>query len=84
MARTHLVILLAERWCTMHDAGTSVRGDEIAGDHLEAARLAVGLKISDYNKVNLGDLIESVHATLLGQFVRPWEPQGKICYPEAE
>jgi translation initiation factor IF-2 len=44
----------------------------------------VGLKISDFNKVNLGDLIESVHATLLGQFVRPWEPQGKICYPEVE
>ena len=44
----------------------------------------VGLKISGFNKANLGDLIESVHATLLGQFVRPWEPQGKIYYPEAE
>mmetsp|Transcript_15664 Transcript_15664/g.31514 ORF Transcript_15664/g.31514 Transcript_15664/m.31514 type:complete len:216 (-) Transcript_15664:618-1265(-) len=53
VSKARLVILLAERWCTMHDAGTSVRGDEIAGDHLEAARLAVGLKISEGRRVLL-------------------------------
>jgi len=40
----------------------------------------VGLKISDFNRVNLGDQIESVQSNS-GQFVKPWQPQGKIYYP---
>ena len=40
----------------------------------------VGLKIRDFNKARLGDLVESFkeHAA---HYVKPWQPQGKIYYP---
>jgi len=40
----------------------------------------VGLKIRDFNKARVGDLVESYHVTS-GQYVKPWQPQGKIHYP---
>ena len=39
-----------------------------------------GLKINDFNRVKLGDLVESFQ-TGAGHYVRPWQPQGKIYYP---
>ena len=40
----------------------------------------VGLKIRDFNKARLGDLVESFQATATN-YVKPWQPQGKIYYP---
>ena len=40
----------------------------------------VGLKIRDFNKVKIGDLVESFQSGA-GQQVKPWQPQGKIYYP---
>ena len=40
----------------------------------------VGLKIRDFNRVKIGDLVESFHAGS-GEYLKPWEPQGKIYYP---
>ena len=40
----------------------------------------VGLKIRDFNKARLGDLVESFQAAA-EHFVKPWQPQGKIYYP---
>ena len=40
----------------------------------------VGLKIRDFNKARIGDLIESYRATSI-QHVAPWHPQGRIFYP---
>lgn len=40
----------------------------------------VGLKIGDFNKVKIGDLIESFQSTS-EHFVKPWQPRGKIFYP---
>jgi translation initiation factor IF-2 len=39
----------------------------------------VGLKIRDFNKAKVGDLVESFH-TKPGHFGKPWQPQGKIYY----
>lgn len=36
----------------------------------------VGIRIQDFNKAHIGDLVESVRAVPLK--VRPWEPQGQI------
>ena len=40
----------------------------------------VGLKIRDFNKVKIADLVESFQPGG-GQQVKPWQPQGKIYYP---
>jgi translation initiation factor IF-2 len=40
----------------------------------------VGLKIRDFNKVKLGDLVESFR-TASGSYEKPWQPQGRIFYP---
>jgi translation initiation factor IF-2 len=40
----------------------------------------VGLKIRDFNKAKLGDLVESFHSTS-GPYGKPWQPQGKVYYP---
>lgn len=40
----------------------------------------VGLKISDFKKVRIGDLVES-YKVEAGQHLKPWQPQGKIMYP---
>ncbi len=39
-----------------------------------------GLKISDFNKVRIGDLVESFQLSAKPQG-RPWEPSGSIFYP---
>ena len=39
-----------------------------------------GLKIKDFNKARVGDLVESFQATP-GEYSRPWQPTGKIYYP---
>ena len=39
----------------------------------------VGLKIRDFNKVRIGDLVESFQAAA-EKYGKPWEPQGKIKY----
>ena len=47
----------------------------------EAARgQQVGLKIRNFNRAKLGDLVESFRLTS-AQYVKPWQPQGKIYYP---
>jgi translation initiation factor IF-2 len=40
----------------------------------------VGLKIRDFNRAKVGDLVESFQ-TIAGDYVKPWQPQGKIHYP---
>lgn len=40
----------------------------------------VGIKIKDFNKAHIGDLVESFRH--LPQKVRPWEPQGQIIRKE--
>lgn len=40
----------------------------------------VGLKISDFNKVAIGDLVESFQPDS-GKQTKPWQSQGKIVYP---
>ena len=40
----------------------------------------VGLKIRDFNRGKLGDLVESYLPTAI-QYVKPWYPQGKIFCP---
>ena len=40
----------------------------------------VGLKIRDFNKARVGDLVESFQATA-ERNIRPWQSQGKIYYP---
>ena len=40
----------------------------------------VGLKIRDFNRGKLGDLVETYLPTAI-QYVKPWYPQGKILYP---
>ena len=40
----------------------------------------VGLKIKDFNRVKVSDLVESYHVTS-GDYPKPWQPQGKIYYP---
>lgn len=40
----------------------------------------VGLKIRDFNRAKVGDLVESFQTTA-GDYVKPWHPQGKIHYP---
>lgn len=40
----------------------------------------VGLKIRDFNRGKLRDLVESYLPTAI-QYVKPWYPQGKILYP---
>jgi translation initiation factor IF-2 len=40
----------------------------------------VGLKIRDFNKANVGDLVESFQSDS-GSYIKPWQPQGKIYYP---
>lgn len=40
----------------------------------------VGLKIKDFNKAKIGDMVESFQV-ILGQNVKPWKPHGKIYYP---
>jgi len=40
----------------------------------------VGLKIRNFNKAKLGDLVESFQVTH-GKHDKPWHPQGKIFYP---
>ena len=40
----------------------------------------VGLKIRDFNKVKIGDLVESFQ-TVSGQGIKPWKPKGKVYYP---
>ena len=40
----------------------------------------VGLKIRNFNKVKIGDLVESFQS-VSGQDIKPWKPQGKIYYP---
>ena len=39
----------------------------------------VGLKIRDFNKVKIGDLVESFQA-VSGQGIKPWKPKGKVYY----
>jgi len=39
-----------------------------------------GLKIRDFNKARIGDLVESFN-TAAGQRQKPWVPQGMIIYP---
>jgi translation initiation factor IF-2 len=46
-------------------------------------RQQVGLKIRDFKKVESGDLVESFQATS-AQYIKPWQPQGKIFYPRAK
>jgi translation initiation factor IF-2 len=40
----------------------------------------VGLKIRDFNKVKIGDLVESFQS-VSEQDIKPWKPKGKIYYP---
>ncbi|MBW2506117.1 MAG: hypothetical protein JRD19_03490 [Deltaproteobacteria bacterium] len=40
----------------------------------------VGLKIKDFNKARIGDMVESFQAAEV-KYVKPWQPQGKIYYP---
>ena len=40
----------------------------------------VGIKIKDFNKAHIGDLVESFR--YLPQKVRPWEPQGQVIRKE--
>lgn len=40
----------------------------------------VGLKIKDFNRVKIGDLVESFQV-IRGKYDQPWQPQGKIFYP---
>lgn len=40
----------------------------------------VGLKIRDFNRVKIGDLVESFHAYPPRQ-IKPWQPQGRVLYP---
>lgn len=40
----------------------------------------VGLKIKDFNKVRIGDLVESFQSAP-GQYTKPWQPRGRIFYP---
>jgi len=40
----------------------------------------VGIRIKDFNKARIGDLVESFRP--LSQKVRPWEPQGQIIRKE--
>jgi len=40
----------------------------------------VGLKISDFKKARIGDLVES-YKVAAGQYMKPWQPQGKVVYP---
>ena len=40
----------------------------------------VGLKIRDFNKVRIGDLVESFN-TAVGERQKPWTPRGIIIYP---
>lgn len=42
----------------------------------------VGLKISDFNKARIGDLVESFQL-VAGKYDKPWQPQGRIYYPKA-
>jgi len=41
----------------------------------------VGLKIKDFNKARIGDLVETFR-TSAAHKVKPWQPQGKIFYPQ--
>jgi translation initiation factor IF-2 len=40
----------------------------------------VGLKIKNFNKAKLGDLVETFQSTS-DHYAKPWQPQGKIFYP---
>jgi len=40
----------------------------------------VGLKILDFKKVAIGDLVESYRSESV-KYAKPWQPQGKILYP---
>ena len=40
----------------------------------------VGLKIQDFNRARIGDLVESFQITA-GQSHQPWQPRGRIYYP---
>lgn len=40
----------------------------------------VGLKIRDFNKAKIGDLVESFQSAPK-QYVKPWQPKGTIYYP---
>jgi translation initiation factor IF-2 len=40
----------------------------------------VGLKITDFNKARIGDLVESF-LVKAQQYGKPWQPQGKIFHP---
>ena len=40
----------------------------------------VGLKIRDFNRARLGDLVESFRINSV-HYVKPWRPRGKIFYP---
>jgi translation initiation factor IF-2 len=40
----------------------------------------VGLKIKDFNKAKIGDLVETFVA-VQARHEKPWQPQGKIYYP---
>ena len=40
----------------------------------------VGLKIRDFKRAKMGDLVESFQSAS-GSYVKPWQPQGKIYYP---
>lgn len=40
----------------------------------------VGLKIRDFNKAKIGDLVEAFQ-TVEGEHVEPWQPEGKVFYP---
>ena len=40
----------------------------------------VGLKISNFNKARIGDMVEC-YKVAAGQQLKPWQPQGNIIYP---
>jgi len=40
----------------------------------------VGLKIRDFNKARIGDMVETFN-TAAGQWQKPWVPRGMIIYP---
>jgi len=54
----------------------------IEKDTVRAAKKGqeVGLKIRDFNKVKVGDLVECFQSGA-GQQIKPWRSRGKIYYP---
>ena len=60
----------------------TIKSLHIEKDAVNVARKGqqVGLKISDFNKARIGDMIEC-YKVAAGKNLKPWQPQGNIIYP---